>query len=85
MSLVNYLDLFLDPVTDAFSPEVAKAVVAIRADDQTQTRIEELRHKANEGTLTPDEESDYKEFVEAVDVVSIIQSKARKYLAKHSA
>ena len=83
MSIANYLDLFLDPVTDAFTPELAEAVVNIRADAQTQARIERLREKANDGTLTPEEEADYREFVEAVDIISIIQSKARKFLVKH--
>ena len=46
--------------------------------------IEALRRKANEGTLSPDEEVSYKECVEALDVMSIIQSKARRFLADHS-
>jgi len=71
-------------VTGAFTPEMAR-VVDLRADVETQARIEELRHKANEGTLTPDEDAEYKEFVEAVDIISIIQSKARTFLAEHRA
>lgn len=85
MSVANYLDRFLDPMTDAFTPEVAQAIVGLRADEETQSRIEDLREKANDGTLTAEEEADYKEFVEAVDIISIIQSKARKFLAKSSA
>ena len=85
MTATGYLDRFLDPVTDAFTPEMARTVVNLRADADTQARIEELRHKANEGTLTPDEDAEYKEFVEAADIISIIQSKARKFLAKHGA
>jgi hypothetical protein len=42
-----------------------------------------LRLKANEGTLTPSEDAEYKDFVEAVDLISIIQTKARRFLAKH--
>lgn len=83
MSATTYLDRFLDPMTDAFTPEVARKVVELRIDPETKARIEELRKKANDGTLTPDEDTEYKEFVEAVDIVSIIQSKARKFLAKH--
>lgn len=85
MSVTTYLDRFLDPVTAAFTPEMAQAVVGLRADAEMQDRIEVLRNKANEGTLTPAEEAEYKEFVEAVDIISIIQSKAHKYLAKRSA
>ena len=85
MSTTSYLDRFLDPVTDALSPEAARTIVNLRADDETRARIEELRLKANDGTLTPEEDAEYKDFVEAVDIVSIIQSKARKFLAKHPA
>jgi hypothetical protein len=85
MATTSYLDRFLEPVTDAFTPEMAHAVVNLRADAGTQARIEELRHKADQGTLTPDEEAEYKEFVESLDVISIIQSKARKFLARHRA
>ncbi len=83
MSTTTYLDRFLDPVTDAFTPDMARKVVDLRADAETQARIDVLRHKANEGSLTPDEDAEYKEFVEALDIISIIQSKARKFLAKH--
>ena len=85
MSTASYLDRFLDPVTEALTPEAARTIVNLRADDETQARIEELREKSNDGTLTPDEDAEYKEFVEAVDIISIIQSKARKFLAKHPA
>lgn len=85
MPTIGYLDRFLDPVTEVLTPEAAQTIVNFRADDETQARIERLREKANDGTLTLEEDAEYKEFVEAVDVISIIQSKARKFLAKHPA
>ncbi len=81
MSTTSYLDRFLDPVAKAFTPELARRLADLRADEEMQAEIELLRRKANEGTLTPDEEVAYKDFVEAVDVISIIQSKARRFLA----
>jgi hypothetical protein len=83
MSTTSYLDRFLDPVTDLLTPDVARAIVELRVDDETHARIDKLREKANDGTLTPEEDADYKEFVEALDIISIIQSKARKFLARH--
>ena len=83
MSTTSYLDRFLDPVAAAFTPELARRLADLRADEEMQAEIELLRRKANEGTLTPDEEMAYKDFVEAVDVISIIQSKARRFLARH--
>lgn len=84
MSTVSYLDRFLEPMTEAFTPEVARVLVDLRADTELQAEIETLRRKANEGTLSPAEEASYKDFVEALDVMSIIQSKARRFLADHS-
>jgi hypothetical protein len=85
MSTAGYLDRFLEPMTDAFTPEFATALAGLRADAETQTQIDQLRHKASEGTLSESEQEDYKNFVEAVDVLSILQSKARQFLSKHPA
>lgn len=84
MSPASYLDRFLEPVTDALTPDVARALAELRADAELQDRIDELRRKANEGTLTPEDEAEYKDFVEAVDVLSIIQAKARQSLTKNA-
>lgn len=83
MSTVSYLDRFLEPVTDAFTPELARQLVDLRADEELQAEVAVLRRKAEQGTLSDDEEAAYKDFVEAVDVISIIQSKARRFLAQH--
>ena len=82
MSTTSYLDRFLDPITEAFTPEVARRIAELRADDALQAEIDVLRQKANAGTLTPDEEAAYKDIVEAVDLISIVQSKARRFLAR---
>ena len=82
MPMTSYLDRFLEPVTDALTPEVARALADLRVDPELESHIEELRGKANEGTLTPEEDVEYKDFVEALDVISIIQAKARRFLAK---
>ena len=82
MSTTSYLERFLDPITSAFTPEVARRIAELHADDELQAEIDVLRQKANAGTLTPDEEAAYKDFVEAVDLISIVQSKARRFLAR---
>lgn len=85
MVSTSYLDRLLDPLTEAFTPEVASAVLNLRADSTLEARITELRRKANEGSLTAAEDAEYKDFVEAIDVISIIQAKARRALANHAA
>jgi hypothetical protein len=85
MATTSYLGRLLDPLTDVLTPEVANAIVELRADSELENHIAELRCKANDGTLTAAEEAEYKDFVEAVDLISIIQAKARHFLAKHAA
>ena len=80
-----YLDRLLDPLTDALTLESAAALLNLRVNPDVEARIEELRGKANEGTLTPEEDAEYKEFVEAVDGVSIMQAKARRFLSRQAA
>ena len=70
----------LEPVTAVMSREFAETLVKLRADAILLNRIEELRTKANNGTMTTEEDTEYKDFVEAVDLISILQAKARKVL-----
>lgn len=83
--VLSYLDRLLDPLTDALTPESASALLNLRADPEVEARINELRRKANEGTLTSVEEAEYKDFVEAVDIVSLVQAKARRFLSRQAA
>lgn len=81
----SYLDRLLEPVAEAFTPEVARALVDVRIDPQTEAHIEVLRRKAEQDSITPEEDAEYKDFVDAVDVLSIIQAKARRFLSKRPA
>ena len=83
MSTPSFLDRVLEPVTEALTPEVARAIVELRMDPELQAHVEELRRKAGEGTLTAEEDAEYKDVVEGVDLISIIQAKARRFLAEH--
>lgn len=82
MSTINYLDRMLEPLTDSMSPEFANRLIGLRADEELLSHIEQLRAKANHGTMTAEEEAEYRDFVEAVDVISILQAKARQALAR---
>ena len=84
MSTINYLDRMLQPITEAMSSEFASKLVGLRADHELLCHIEILRGKANQGVMTADEEAEYREFVEAVDVISILQAKARRVLETRS-
>jgi hypothetical protein len=85
MAAASYLDRLLEPVTEAFTPRIASVLPEFRADSELEAHIDELRRKANSGMLTPAEEAEYRDFVEAFDLISIMQAKARRFLAKQSA
>ncbi|MCG6155739.1 hypothetical protein [Rubinisphaera margarita] len=84
MSTINFLDRFLTPVSDAFTPELAQAVLQIQIDEELQEHVERLAIKASDGTLTTEEDAEYKALIDAADLISILQLKARGFLAKSS-
>lgn len=85
MATASYLDRFLEPVTDAMTPELARVIVCLRANEQLQSEVDVLRENANAGTLTAEEDAAYNDFVEAVDVISILQSESRRVLDRRPA
>jgi hypothetical protein len=72
----------LDPVAQCFTPEVAQRVAELRADRAVQARIEELAEKCNEGTITPEEMAEYDAYIQAMDVVAVLQKKARTLIVR---
>ena len=84
MATLNVSDRMLQPVTNCFTPEVARRIVDARLDTDTQARIDELAAKANRGTLTEEERHEYAEFVEYIDLIGIIKSKARLLLRRQA-
>ena len=80
---VNYLDRILEPVAECFTEPVARRLAELRADPQAQARIDALAEKANDGQLTADEEVEYKQLIDVIDLLSILQAKARAYLREH--
>ena len=81
----TYLDRILDPVVEYFTPGVAHRLANLRADAETQSRLDTLAEKANEGRLTPDEDAEYKQAIDAIDLLAILQAKARDFLREHPA
>src|SRR4029077_5182401 len=61
------LDRLLDPVAECLTPDVARALVNLRARPEDQARIDELAARRSEGELTPAEQAEYRDIVEAID------------------
>jgi hypothetical protein len=84
MDTSTAIDRILDPVGRCLTPEVARALVGLRADAETQARIEELADKCTEETLSPAERAEYEAYVAAIDFLTILQAKAQAALARAS-
>lgn len=78
----SVLDQMLEPVSRSLGLETARALVGLRIDPHTQTRVEELADKCNEGNLTPDERSEYEAYIQASTLIGILQAKARRLLTQ---
>jgi hypothetical protein len=83
MSTVEiHLDRLLEPFADCLSPEVAARIADLRADDELQERIDYLAERSNEGQLTEAEREEYTGYVHAIDVIAVLQAKARALIDK---
>jgi hypothetical protein len=76
----DMFDRMLNPIRDALTPEVAQAIVDLRADATVQARIEDLADRHHEGQLTADELAEYANLVGAVNMIAVLQAKARSVL-----
>jgi len=76
------LDRLLEPLARSLTPAGARALVKFRADAATRAHIADLAEKCNDGQLTPRERAEYEAYVRAIDLIAILQSKARRLLAK---
>jgi hypothetical protein len=71
----------LDPVVRCFTPEVASRIAALQPAADIQQRVDELAEKASLGSLTDAERAEYSEYIDAADIVGILQAKARAVIA----
>ena len=77
-----HLDRLLEPLAGCFPPEVAAKVADLQADDAMQARIDYLAEQANEGLLTEKEREEYAGYLHAIDVITVLQAKARSQLRR---
>ena len=73
----HVLDRLLDPVRDVLTPEVAGAIADLRADAATLERLDDLAERRHEGRLSADELAEYQALVNGINLISVLQAKAR--------
>ncbi len=79
-----HLDRLLEPLVGCLTLDVAAKVSELKADDTMQNRIDYLAERSNEGLLTAEERDEYQGYLHAIDVVAILQAKARSLLREQS-
>jgi hypothetical protein len=80
MSPESGLDSLFDPLSRCLDAESARRVIELQIAPPVQERIDRLAMRANEGTLSEDERSEYEALINASDFISILKLKARRYL-----
>ena len=75
------LERVLEPLKQCLTPDVAKRILSLHSPPDLQARVEELAQKANEGSLVDDERVEYESYVEAFDILGILQAQARSVAA----
>jgi hypothetical protein len=75
------LDHLFEPLA-ALAPPAAQAIVDLRLDPDVQSKLDELAALANRGELRPEDRELYEQYVEGLDVLAVIKSKARAALRR---
>lgn len=76
----SILEQFLAPLEECMTPELAQKIAALRASPEVQACIDELADRCNEGELTPEEAAEYTSYVDAIDLITVLQAQARDVL-----
>jgi hypothetical protein len=79
----SILAQLLEPIAQCMTPELAQRIADLRASPEAQARIDELADKCNEGELTPAEAAEYDSYVDAIDLIAVLQAQARDVLKAH--
>lgn len=65
------------PIFAILSNEQMRHLAQLRADPSLADRVDELAGRANEGDLTEEERAEYEAYIEANNLMAVLQSEAR--------
>jgi hypothetical protein len=78
---VTGLERLLRPLSQNLTLELARALVSVQADAETQTRYDELAAKRTEGQLAPAEQAELESIVRANTLLGVLKAEANAFLA----
>ena len=76
----DVMDELLDPLFTSFTPALAQQIAGLQASPRVEALIDDLAQKCRAGQLSESERAEYETYVDAVDLISILQAKARGFL-----
>jgi hypothetical protein len=82
METLSALDQLFNPAVGWLTPQGAQKLVDWKVSDELRQRIEELGRKANCGTLTEEEDAEYRAYLDDAEVISLLQAKARRLYSR---
>ena len=72
----------IKPDRGEFSPETARELLSLRFDDDDKARMHQLSLKAQDGSLTPDEQGEMESYRRVGYLLGVLWSKARLSLKR---
>jgi hypothetical protein len=75
------LERLLRPLSQTLTLELARALVGVQADAETQSRYDQLAARHTEGQLTPDEQVELESMVRANTLLGVLKAEAHACLA----
>jgi hypothetical protein len=84
VEITNALERLVSPLGDCLTPESARRLLSLKADDALQVRVEYLAQRHSKGLLSEAEQSEYSQYINYNTFVAILKSKARQLIASNS-
>ena len=78
MATLSALDQLLNPGAGWLPASSAQKLVDWSVSEELRERIEELGRKANRGELTPEEDAEYRAYLDDAEIISLLQAKTRR-------
>jgi hypothetical protein len=79
-AVANVLDELLDPLSRCLDVESARRIADLQVSPAVQARVDALAERANEGTLTADERSEYEAFINTSHFIFLLKLKVQQQL-----
>ena len=75
------LERLLRPLSRELRTDLARALINVRADTETQARYDELAEKRSAGQITAEEQGELESIVRANTLLGVLKAEARAFLA----